>query len=118
MRGETLIDRRTGRRVASAEVLDESFTHNKYRLVQKKVVVDSSRAASLNIAETSHIYAFLSKQPVASNFPSAENGTHFTDSACSRDKLIGSLFSRFHNRAVFSEDALASMRPFGDVAMP
>jgi hypothetical protein len=31
---------------------------------------------------------------------------------------MGLLFSRFHNRAVLSKDALARIRPFGEIAMP
>jgi len=60
----------------------------------------SSRPASLIIAETSHVYAFLSKQLVARSLPSAENDTDATTFACWRGELMGWLLSRFHNRTV------------------
>jgi hypothetical protein len=77
----------------------------------------SSRPASRKITATSHIYAFVSSQPVASCFPPAENDTQFKSSACWRGKQMGRPLSRFHNRAVLSCDALARMRPFGDIAI-
>jgi hypothetical protein len=44
----------------------------------------SSRPVSFIIAETSHVYAFLSKQLVASSLPCAENDTDPMVSACWR----------------------------------
>src|ERR1700709_1261867 len=78
----------------------------------------SSRPASLTITDISHEYALLSQQPVASNFPSVENDTQSTGCACWRGEPMGWPFSMFHNRAVWSQDALARIRPFGDIAMP
>src|SRR5882757_2350719 len=77
----------------------------------------SSRSASLKIVGISHVYALLSSHAVASSFPSVENDTQYTGPACSRGKAMGCLFSRFHNRAVPSQDALARIRPLGDIAM-
>src|ERR1700710_213267 len=77
----------------------------------------SLRPASLTTAETSHMYAFLSKQPVASSMPSVENDVHLTKLACWRGEPMGWPVSRFHNRAVLSYDALARIRPFGEIAM-
>src|SRR5882757_7853994 len=77
----------------------------------------SSRSASLKIVGISHVYALLSSHPVASSFPSLEKDTQLTPSACWRGEAIGWPLSRFHNRAVSSQDALARIRPLGDIAM-
>src|SRR5882757_1515715 len=77
----------------------------------------SSRPASLRIVGISQVYAFLSSHPVASSFPSVENDAHRTTPECWSGEAMGCPFSRFHNRAVRSKDALARMRPFGDIAM-
>src|ERR1700712_5057038 len=70
------------------------------------------------MADTSHMYALLSSQPVASSMPSVENDMHLTGSSCWRGEPMGWPVSRFHNRAVLSYDALARIRPFGEIAMP
>src|SRR5882757_3942007 len=77
----------------------------------------SSRPASLRIIGISQVYALLSSHPVASSFPSIENDAHRTRFECWSGEAMGWPFSRFHNRAVWSKDALARMRPFGDIAM-
>jgi hypothetical protein len=64
------------------------------------------------------VYALLSQQPVANCFPSVENDTQYTGSVCWRGEPMNWPFSRFHNRAVLSYDALARIRPFGEIAMP
>jgi hypothetical protein len=78
----------------------------------------SLRPASLTMVETSHMYALLSTQPVTSSLPSVENDVHFTLCSCRRGELMGWPVSRFHNCAVWSQDALARIRPFGEIAMP
>jgi hypothetical protein len=78
----------------------------------------SLRLASLTTAEISHAYALWSVQPVVNSFPSAENDTQYTRLSCWRAEPMGWLFSRFHNRAVLSQDVLARIRPFGEIAMP
>jgi hypothetical protein len=78
----------------------------------------SLRPASFTITEISHVYALLSEQPVANSFPSVENDGHSTTPVCWRGEPMGWPFSRFHNRAVLSSDALARIRPFGEIAMP
>src|ERR1700709_558510 len=78
----------------------------------------SLNPASLAIADISHVYALLSRQAVASSLPSAENETPSTRFTCWRGEPMGWLFSRFHNRAVLSIDALARIRPFGEITMP
>ena len=62
-------------------------------------------------------YAFLSQQPVTSSSASVENNTQDTGFASWRGEPMDCGFSRFHNRAVPSNDALARIRPFGDMAM-
>jgi hypothetical protein len=76
----------------------------------------SPRPVSLTIAEISHVYALLSLQPVANCFPSVGNDTQSTASACWRGEPMGRPFSRFHNRAVLSRDALAKIRSLGETA--
>src|ERR1700709_479169 len=78
----------------------------------------SPRPASLTMADTSHMYALLSSQPVASSLPSGANDVHLTQSSCWRGEPMGWPVSKFHNRAVLSQDALARIRPFGEIAMP
>src|ERR1700710_2529582 len=78
----------------------------------------SLRPASLTTAQTSHMYALWSSQPVASSMPSVENDVHLTNLACWRGEPMGWPVSKFHNRAVLSSDALARIRPFGEIAMP
>jgi hypothetical protein len=81
-------------------------------------VVRMNEACSMSIkftfgserAAISHIYMFLSSQPVTSRFPSTENDTQFTFSGCWRDGLMGCPLSRFHSRAVLSYEMLAKMR--------
>src|ERR1700709_1766378 len=78
----------------------------------------SLRPASSTTAEISHVYALLSQQAVANCFPSVENDGHSTASVCWRGEPMGWPFSRFQSRAVLSNDALARIRPFGEIAMP
>ncbi|KAG1814932.1 hypothetical protein DFJ58DRAFT_478671 [Suillus subalutaceus] len=77
----------------------------------------SSRPAPFNTAGMSHVYTFLSSQPVASSFPSDEKETLFMKFVWWRGELMGWPLSRFHNCVVLSDDVLARMGPFGDIAM-
>src|ERR1700709_939309 len=78
----------------------------------------SLRPACLTTVETSHRYALWSSHPVASSMPSVENDVHLTVLSCWRGEPMGWPVSRFHNRTVLSYDALARIRPFGEIAMP
>src|ERR1700710_1501249 len=78
----------------------------------------SPRPASFKMADTSHVYALSSSQPVASSLPSGANDVHLTQSSCWRGEPMGWPVSKSHNRAVLSDDPLTRIWPLGEIPMP